>query len=45
MKHHVLLPVSISSFQDESENAIKGLSKEIPLPDNNLVMGLMLIPE
>jgi hypothetical protein len=45
MKHPVLLLVSMSSFQDESENAIKGLSKEIPLFDNNLVTGLMLISE
>jgi hypothetical protein len=45
MKHPVLLPVSMSSFQDESENAIKGLSKGILLLDNNLVTGLVLISE
>jgi len=45
MKHPVLLPVSMPSFQDESENVFKGLSKEIPLLDYNLVIGLMLISE
>jgi len=46
MKHPVLLPVSMSSFQDdESENVIKRLSKKNPLLENNLIIGLMLISE
>jgi hypothetical protein len=35
MKH----PVSILSFQDESENVMKGLYKEISWLDNHLVTG------
>jgi hypothetical protein len=45
MKHPELLPVSMSSFQDESVKVHKGLSIEFPLLDNNLVMGLIVISE